>query len=132
MTAGFSEIKHQIVMNAKEKFTDDAMRSLDGVGRATLDQSVREKMLKGMQDAGSRMQDAGYGMQDAGYRIQDTGYRIQDQSFSLLWKFAAVLLLLISLNVFTMVYFNKSSANSVKSTNPVVSEYFSYMDTINL
>ena len=51
-------------MNAKEQFTDDVMRSLDGAGRATLDRNVREGILKGMQDAGYRMQDAGYRISD--------------------------------------------------------------------
>jgi len=103
-------------MNAKEKFTDDVMGSLDGAGRARLDQSVRESIMKGMQDPGSRMQDAGFGIVRVG----------------MIWKIAAVILLLISLNVFTMVYFNKSSAKSTNAAKSVASEYFSYMGTINL
>ncbi len=116
MSASFNVIKHQTDMNAKEKFTDDVMGSLDGVGRATLSHDAREKILKGMQDAG-------YGMRDAGYGTVRIG---------MIWKIAAVILLLVSLNVFTMVYFNKSSASTAKKTNPVASEYFSYMGTINL
>ena len=123
-------------MNAKEQFTDDVMRSLDGAGRATLDRNVREGILKGMQDAGCRMQDAGYRMQDTGCRMQDTGYQMADSGWqiktSMVWKIAAVILLLVSLNVFTMTYFNKSTTNQAKSTNPVASEYFSYLNTINL
>ena len=130
-------------MNAKEQFTDDVMRSLDGAGRATLDRNVREGILIGMQDAGCRMQDAGYRMQDTGCRMQDTGCRMQDTGYqmadsgwqiktSMVWKIAAVILLLVSLNVFTMTYFNKSTTNQAKSTNPVASEYFSYLNTINL
>ncbi len=123
-------------MNAKEQFTDDVMRSLDGAGRATLDRNVREGILKGMQDAGCRMQDAGCRMQDTGCRMQDTGYQMADSGWqiktSMVWKIAAVILLLVSLNVFTMTYFNKSTTNQAKSTNPVASEYFSYLNTINL
>ena len=123
-------------MNAKEQFTDDVMRSLDGAGRATLDRNVREGILKGMQDTGCRMQDTGCRMQDTGCRMQDTGYQMADSGWqiktSMVWKIAAVILLLVSLNVFTMTYFNKSTTNQAKSTNPVASEYFSYLNTINL
>ena len=123
MSASFNVIKHQTDMNATEKFTDDVMGSLDGTRRATLSHDAREKILKGMQDAGCGMRDAGYGMRDAGYGTVRIG---------MIWKIAAVILLLVSLNVFTMVYFNKSSASTAKKTNPVASEYFSYMGTINL
>ena len=123
MSAGFSAIKHQKIMNAKEQFTDDVMRSLDGAGRAALDQSVKEKILKGMQDAGYRIQDPGCRMQDAGYGTVRVG---------MIWKIAAVIFLLISLNVFTMVYFSKSSSGRANSAKSVASEYFSYMDPINL
>ena len=109
-------IKHQTDMNAKEKFTDDVMGSLDSAGRATLDQSVRESIMKGMQDAGCRMRDTGYEIVRVG----------------MIWKIAAVILLLISLNVFTMVYYSKSSGNQAKALKSVTNEYFSYMGTINL
>ena len=117
-------------MNAKEKFTDDVMGSLDGVGRATLDKSIRESILKGMRDAGWGMQDAGYELRDAGYGMRDAGYGTV--RVGMVWKIAAVILLLISLNVFTMVYFSKSSSGRANAAKSVASEYFSYVDTINL
>ncbi|MCX6283949.1 MAG: hypothetical protein NTW31_06930 [Bacteroidetes bacterium] len=105
-------------MNAKERFTDDVMSSLDGADRATLDQSVREDILRGMQGAG-------YGMRDAGYRIDSL-------KFSLVWKIAAIMLLLISLNVFTMMHFSKSTVSSLNATKSVALEYFSYINHYNL
>ena len=57
-------------MNAKEEWIAKTMESLDGAGRATLSQGVKEKIL-------NRMRDAGYGMQDIGLmnRIHDLMFR---------------------------------------------------------
>ncbi|MCX6280568.1 MAG: hypothetical protein NTU51_01230 [Bacteroidetes bacterium] len=110
-------------MNAKEQFTEDVMSSLDGAGRARLNPGVREKILKGSRErgAGSRERGAGSGEQGAG-----------SVKFGLVWKIAAVILLLISLNVFTMVHFSKSTVSSSNSTKSVAVEYFSYINHYNL
>ncbi|MEI7492845.1 MAG: hypothetical protein WCK92_15705 [Bacteroidota bacterium] len=105
-------------MNAKEEWIAKTMESLDGAGRATLSQGVKEKIL-------NRMRDAGYGMQDAGYRMDSV-------KFSLVWKIAAIILLLVSLNVFTMVHFSKSTESSSNTTKSVALEYFSYINHYNL
>ena len=105
-------------MNAKEQWTERVMESLDGAGRASMDQSVKEKILKGMQDAGSVSHEP----------------RVVTETITLsrVMKIAAVIMLLISLNVFTMVYFSKSSSGRANAAKSVASEYFSYVDTINL
>ncbi len=110
-------------MKAKEQFTDDVMRSLDGANRARLSPGMREKILMGSGErgAGSREQGAGSGEQGMG-----------SVSFSLVWKIAAIVLLLVSLNVFTMVHFSKSTVSSSNTTKSVAVEYFSYINHYNL
>ncbi len=112
-------------MKTKEEWVDKVMGSLDGASRAELNPAAKEDLLKRIQNAGCRMRDAGYGMQGAGYRIDPV-------EPALAWKIAAVILLLVSLNVFTMVYYHKSSAGSINPAKSVASEYFSYIDHYNL
>ena len=98
-------------MNAKEQWVNTAMESLDGAGRAVLNPFVKEKILSGLAEP---------------VRKQDT------LKFSLVWKIAAVILLLISLNVFTMVYFSRSSGNGTSVSRSLAMEYFSFIDHYNL
>jgi hypothetical protein len=98
-------------MNAKEQWVNNAMESLDGGGRAVLDPFVREKILQGIDKA------------EPGQDIVKTG---------LSWKIAAVILLLISLNVFTMVNYGRSSGNTGSTARSVAMEYFSFIDHYNL
>ena len=64
--------------------------------------------------------------------MQDAGYRMDSVKFSLVWKIAAIILLLVSLNVFTMVHFSKSTESSSNTTKSVALEYFSYINHYNL
>jgi hypothetical protein len=98
-------------MKTKEEWVDKAMGSLDGAGRAELNPAANEELLK---------------------RMQDAGYRIDPVKPAMVWKIAAVILLLISLNVFTIVYYHKSAAGSSSPASSVASEYFSYIDHYNL
>ena len=98
-------------MNAKEQWIDTAIKSLDGVERAALSPFVREKILR---------------------RMQNSETVTDSVKFSLVWKIAAVILLLISLNVFTILSFSKSSGSSQNSIKSRASEYFSYIDHYNL
>jgi len=98
-------------MKTKEEWVDRAMVSLDGAGRAEINPFVRERILQGF------------------------SWPVKEQvnlKPGLVWKIAAVILLLISLNVFTMVYYHKSSAGSNNPVKSVASEYFSYIDHYNL
>jgi len=98
-------------MKTKEEWVDKAMGSLDGAGRAELNPAAKEELLK---------------------RMRDTGYGIDPVKPSLVWKIAAVILLLISLNVFTFVYYHTSPAVSNSPASSVASEYFSYISHYNL
>ena len=98
-------------MNAKEQWIDKAMYSLDGTGRAVLSPFISEKILQG---------------------IRDSGTGIDRVKFSLAWKIAAVILLLISLNIITLLYYQRSSANKQEAARSMATEYFSYIDNYNL
>ena len=98
-------------MKTKEEWVDQAMESLNAVGRAELNPFVRERILQGF---------AGPVKEQASIKP------------GLVWKIAAIILLLISLNVFTILHYSKSSGNGQSSTRSVASEYFSYIDHYNL
>ena len=87
------------------------MESLDGARPARLSPDAIESILK---------------------RMQDPGSRIDSVKFSLVWKIAAIILLLISLNVFTIVHYSSSSGSSKVISKSVANEYFSYIATYNL
>lgn len=48
------------------------------------------------------------------------------------WKIAAIILILVSFNVFTMVYFASGPVKDQKEMSSVANELFSYIETINL
>jgi hypothetical protein len=52
--------------------------------------------------------------------------------FRMAWKIAAAVLLLISLNVFTLVYLSSSSATGQSASGSIASEYFFFIDRYNL
>ena len=98
-------------MNAKEQWINKTMESLDGASRAVMNPLIREKILQG---------------------IHAPRQETDSVKFSLVCKIAAAVLLLISLNIFTLVYFNKASASKQDTTKSVAGEYFSYIDHYNL
>ncbi len=98
-------------MKTKKEWVDKAMESLNGAGRAELNPFVRERILQGLSEPVTEQATVKPG---------------------LVWKIAAVILLLISLNVFTIVYYNRSSGSSSNPARSVASEYFSYIDHYNL
>jgi len=110
-------------MNVKEQWTERTLGSLDGIRRAELSREVREKILQTFTDDRCQISDIRYQSSDI---INGT------VRSSLVWKLAAVILLLISLNVFTMVYYSRTSGNAGNGAKSVASEYFSYMDNFNL
>ena len=98
-------------MNTKDQWINQTMESLDGAGRAGLSPSIREKIPD---------------------RIQAPWAGTDSVAIGLVWKIAAVILLLISLNVFTLTVSHRSSGNTRDSAKSVASEYFSYIDNYNL
>jgi hypothetical protein len=98
-------------METKEEWINKAMESLDGINRAESDPVIFEKVL---------------------HRVQHQNPAVISMYSRKIWKAAALILLLISFNVFTLVYFGKTSGNSQNTAKSVANEYFSYIDSINL
>ena len=113
------------------------MASLDAAGRAVINPGFRENILKGIgnSETGNRKPGIGnseFGIRKPGIGIGNSEFGYGTIKRSMIWKIAAVILLLISLNVFTMVYYSKSSGSGQSATKTVASEYFSYIDNYNL
>ena len=94
-------------METKEIWTNKAMQSLDGIGRVGLDTFQQEKILQNIQIP----------------KPLNPTFR-----YTLVWKFAAIILLLVSLNIISILHFSGSNTtqNPVKN---VASEYFSYINS---
>jgi hypothetical protein len=97
-------------METKENWINKTMESLDGVNRAESDPLLFDKALQ---------------------RIQHGNPTVVSIRSGLVWRIAALILILISFNVFTLVY-SKTSGNSHNTAKSVANEYFSYIDSINL
>jgi hypothetical protein len=98
-------------METKENWINKTLESLNGVNRAESDPLLFEKALQ---------------------RIQHGNPTIISIRSSMIWRVAALILVLISFNVFTMVYFTKASGISQNNVKSVAYEYFYYIDSINL
>jgi hypothetical protein len=98
-------------METKENWINKTLESLDGVNRAESDPLLFDKVLQ---------------------RIQHEKPVIISIRSRMIWRVAALILVLISFNVFTLVYFAKVSGNSQINVESVGNEYFSYIDSINL
>ena len=98
-------------METKEEWINKALESLDGAKRAESDPILFDKVLQ---------------------RIQYHKPIINSIRSRMIWRVAALILVLISFNVITMVYFAKTSGNSQNNVKSVANEYFSYIDSINL
>jgi hypothetical protein len=97
-------------METKEDWINKTMGTLDGISRAKSDPLLFDKVLQ---------------------RIQHDNLPVISIRSLLVWKIAALILILISFNVFTLVY-SKTSGNSQNTAKSVANEYFSYIDSINL
>ena len=98
-------------METKENWINKTLESLDDANRAGSDPLLFDKVMQRMQ--------------------HDSPAVISIRS-RMIWRAAALILILISLNVFTMVYFAKTPDNSQNTAKSVANEYFSYIDSINL
>jgi hypothetical protein len=98
-------------MKTKENWINKTIVSLDGIIRAESDPLLVDKVLQ---------------------RIQHDNPIVISIRSRRIWRVAALILVLISFNVFTLVYFTKTSGNSQNTAKSVANEYFSYLDSINL
>ena len=98
-------------METKEEWINKIMESLDGTKRAESDPLLFDKVLQ---------------------RIQHDNPTIISIRSRMVLRVAAVILVLVSFNVFTLVYFTKTSGNGENTAKSVANEYFSYIDSINL
>jgi hypothetical protein len=98
-------------METKENWINKTLESLDGVNRAEGDPILFDKAMQ---------------------RIQHGNPTTISIRSRMIWRVAALILVLISFNVFSLVYFSKTSGNSQINVKSVANEYFSYIDSINL
>lgn len=93
-------------MNLIEKRIEEAIQSLENIRRAEMAEELHHKILNRI-------------TRRAGKEIS-----IRPQT---LWRAAAAIALLIIMNVFSMVHFNKSNGAGAKTeSNVFAQEYFSY------
>jgi hypothetical protein len=96
-------------MNTKEQWINETMESLDGIRRATGDPLLGAKIAERLRAGNGRTLLLKPGM---------------------LLKIAAGLALLITINVFSVIYYARTTSLT-DNANPLVSEYFTYIKTIN-
>ena len=98
-------------METKEDWINKTMESLDGANRAECDPLLFDKLLE---------------------RMHHHKPKVISVYSRLACRVAALILILISFNVFTLVYFFGTSGNRQNTAKSVANEYFSYIDSINL
>jgi hypothetical protein len=98
-------------METKEQWITTTMESLEGISPAEGDPLLHERVMPELRKPHSR---------------------IIPYNPRIAWQIAAGLALLISINIFSIVTYNKSHKVSQTDTNPIASEYFSYIETIKL
>jgi hypothetical protein len=96
-------------METKEQRIRKTMESLEGISPAEGDPFLYERVMSELRKPRSLM----------------ISYNPR-----IVWQIAAGLALLISINIISIVTFNKSHKVSQTGTNPIASEYFSYIETI--
>ena len=98
-------------METKEDWINKTMKTLDDTNRAESDPLLFNKIL---------------------HRIQNDNPTVVSFHSRIVWRIAALILVLISFNIFTLVYFSKTAGNNQNNAKSVANEYFSYIDSINL
>jgi hypothetical protein len=98
-------------MESKTDWINKTMETLDNTDRAECDPLLFDNVLQ---------------------RIKLTNPGVVTIRSQTVWRIAALILVLISFNVFTLVYFSKTSGNSQSTAKSVANEYFSYLGSINL
>ena len=90
-------------MNAKEKWIEDRLSSLDGLKKAEANPYLYSKVMNRMEKKDAKE-----------LRLNP----------SIVWSMAACVLVVLSINVFTLLHFSK--ATTEMNSNVVAQEYFSY------
>jgi hypothetical protein len=98
-------------METKEEWIMKTMESLDGINRAECDPGMTEKLLK--------------------QTLYQEPFLIPIRP-GMVWRAAALILVLISFNIFTLVWAAGKSDHGQYAVKSVANEYFSYIDSINL
>lgn len=98
-------------MRTKEEWINETMESLEGIQRAESDPMLAEKALN---------------------RIQVHSRDVISFRTPMVLVAAAMILLLISFNIITFIYFPGSTDMHDNTIRSVATEYFSYIDSLNL
>ena len=93
-------------MNGIKNQIQQTMESIDSINRAELSFDLQNKILA---------------------RILSPNGKIISLQTKLIWRAAACVVVLIGMNIFSIVHFNKSKTVSSEISNPIATEYFSYM-----
>jgi hypothetical protein len=98
-------------METKDEWIGRTLESLDGMESAGCPPELQERMIKA---------------------IPVRGRTIPLYTSSVLWKAAAVILILLGLNIVTIFHYSRSETKENESAGTVASEYFSYINNFNL
>ena len=98
-------------MKTKENWIEVTMKSLDGMDQAQRNSSLDKRIFN---------------------QFTDSPKKTLQYTPVYLLKIAAGLALLISINVFSVHYYSKNQKPDQTQTNPMATEYFSYIETIQL
>jgi hypothetical protein len=109
VTARINHEKHQTDMKSNEQWINETLESLEGIMPSPGDPLLYEKVRS---------------------RISNTPQETIFFSQGLIWKIAAGIALLISINIFSIIHNNRSREVSQSQNNSLANEYFSYIETI--
>jgi len=96
-------------MDSMEDTINKTIESLDGIHRAAGNPFLYEKVMQ---------------------RINNNLLNTAPANNRIIWRFAALLALLISFNIMSLIYLNNFSNNCQADVASMAHEYFSYMDSI--
>ena len=98
-------------MNTKEEWISETMESLEDIQPAASDPILAEKVMN---------------------RILHQKPVVISLHTPMVLRAAALILLLISFNLITFIYFAKETDTSENNVRSIATEYFSYIDSLNL
>ena len=98
-------------MKTKEQWINETMESLEGISRAECDPRLYDRVMQALGNS----------------RPGTIPFNPR-----LVWKIAAGLALLISVNILSIVHYSRTHESGQTQINTLASEYFSYINTIKL